>query len=279
MSALIDFHNLKIGSLYDRPKLAKMWGYRAHQALSRGVFTPAQSNVVILFVTKEKQASLPQYSDYIIDDFLYWDSESKGGNNSRIINSKYNGDEIYLFYRSRHHQPFIYEGAIEFVAVLDDQQLPHQFLFKVIGESKPTENLFLEPVFSENQNETELRAMALSRIGQGKFRTDLFKLWKGCAVNNITMPELLRASHIKPWEKSNNKERLDPYNGLLLSPIFDALFDKGLISFDDDGKILLSKQALSVSEKLHISGKETLSQGYEGNRGYLKFHRENVFLN
>ncbi|MEJ2882275.1 HNH endonuclease [Pedobacter sp. GR22-6] len=278
MSALIDFQKLVVGKQYDRPELAIMWGYKGHQALSRGVVTPVKSNVVMLFVTKKKQASLPQYSDYIIDDFLYWDSESKGGNNLRIINAKSNGDEVYLFYRAKHHQPFIFKGRVEFIEVLDHVNLPHQFLFKVLGEIKATEELIFEPIFPENKNKTQSRSLALSRVGQGKFRTALFKLWDGCAVSHIDIPELLKASHIKPWKDSNDSEKLDPYNGLLLSPIFDTLFDKGFISFDDDGKILLSSAVMSLCEKLNISGAEKLTKVYSSSRAFLRFHRENILL-
>lgn len=278
MSALIEFKKLVVGKQYDRPELARIWGYRGHQALSRGVVTPIKSNIIILFVTKHKQLSLPQYSDYIIDDFLYWDTENKGGSNARIINAKTNGDKVYLFYRAKHHQSFIFKGFIEFVEILDDERLPHQFLFKVLGEQKLTKDLIFEPVFSENTNKTQSRSMVLSRIGQGKFRTGVLKLWNGCAVNKINIPELLKASHIKPWKDSDDVEKLDPYNGLLLSPIFDTLFDQGFISFCDDGKILLSKQILGLCKTLSISGTEKLVKVYSSNRVYLKFHREYIFL-
>jgi len=278
MSTLIDFEKLVVGNEYARKELAEVWGYQGFQGLSRGVITPRNSNVIILFVTKDKQASLPQYSDYIIDDFLYWDGESGGGNNSRIIGAEQNGDDIYLFYRARHHQNFTYKGIVALIEVLNEQTLPHQFLFKVLGEPTSPDNPIYEPVFPNNHKATDSRAMALSRIGQGKFRTGLFKLWDGCAVNSIHIPELLRASHIKPWKSSDAAERLDPYNGLLLSPIFDTLFDKGFISFDDHGKILLSKQIMDSCEVLSLSGEEKLVKVYNSNKVYLEYHREHVFL-
>ncbi|QDV39293.1 HNH endonuclease [Tautonia plasticadhaerens] len=66
---------------------------------------------------------------------------------------------------------------------------------------------------------TERRALVLSRVGQGQFRDSLMSVWGGrCAVTGLDLPVLLRASHIKPWRDSDNRERLDAYNGLLLSP-------------------------------------------------------------
>jgi hypothetical protein len=91
-----------------------------------------------------------------------------------------------------------------------------------------------------------------ARIGQGHFRDNLLKLWNGaCAITGCTVKHILRASHIKPWKDSSNEERLDPYNGLLLTANLDALFDKHLISFDDDGRMLVAKQ-------IGVSGLEDL---------------------
>ena len=88
---------------------------------------------------------------------------------------------------------------------------------------------------------TERNALIKSRVGQGQFRDDLLALWnKRCAVTGLDLKKLLRASHIKPWKDSNNKERLDRYNGLLLAPGYDAAFDAGLITFRDDGKLVIS---------------------------------------
>lgn len=90
----------------------------------------------------------------------------------------------------------------------------------------------------QNVTDTTRAALIEARIGQGKFRKDLIKKYKGrCAVTGVEEVALLRASHIKPWAHSNNKERLDPENGLLLTPTLDALFDSGFISFRKDGTV------------------------------------------
>jgi hypothetical protein len=89
--------------------------------------------------------------------------------------------------------------------------------------------------------ETTRQQLTAARLGQGKFRKELFARWSAsCAVIGVTRPELLRASHIKPWASSNNAERLDPANGLLLSPLYDAAFDALLLSFADDGTLILA---------------------------------------
>lgn len=89
---------------------------------------------------------------------------------------------------------------------------------------------------------TEAERLVVQRVGQDIFRTALMDYWGGaCAVLGVTEPRLLRASHIKPWaDCSSDAERLDVYNGLLLSAHLDAAFDAFLVSFDDDGRILIS---------------------------------------
>lgn len=88
----------------------------------------------------------------------------------------------------------------------------------------------------EIPDETERDVLTKARIGQGKFRADLVASWrKGetCALTGIAVPEMLIASHIKPWRDSTNEERLDPMNGLLLVAHADKLFDRYLLSFDE----------------------------------------------
>lgn len=130
-----------------------------------------------------------------------------------------------------------------------------------------------------NLSETEKQQLIKARIGQGVFRDSLIKMWGGCCcVTGCNYVNVLRASHIKPWRESTNSERLDKLNGLLLSPNLDALFDKGLISFADDGKVLIS-QSLSddVCKALGVSmhAKADLKSGHVK---YMRWHREKIFL-
>ena len=92
------------------------------------------------------------------------------------------------------------------------------------------------------------------------------------------MIDILVASHIKPWNESSNEEKLDPYNGLLLLPNYDKLFDKHLISFDDDGRIIISPQIKKEEyKKLGISANDKLSNVFDKNKPYLKIHREKFY--
>jgi hypothetical protein len=90
---------------------------------------------------------------------------------------------------------------------------------------------------------TERERLQAARIGQGQFRDALMIYWKGvCPVAGVDHAGLLRASHIKAWRDASNAERLDPFNGLLLCAHVDALFDKHLVTFEDDGRIMISSQ-------------------------------------
>jgi putative restriction endonuclease len=125
---------------------------------------------------------------------------------------------------------------------------------------------------------TERDAIVKARVGQGPFRDKLISYWGACAVTGLSVVELLIASHSKPWKRSNNQERLDHYNGLLLSPNLDKAFDKGFISFSADKKILISPQlGKQQIESLGINQNMMLSKFEAQHMPYLKWHNENIF--
>ena len=122
---------------------------------------------------------------------------------------------------------------------------------------------------------TERHDFVKCRIGQGTFRQSLIAYWKACAVTGYKDTGLLVASHIKPWRACTNEERLNPFNGLLLTPNLDRAFDAGLITFRQDGYILLSP-LLSCPKQLGI---ETSMQVMLTNQHepFMDFHRTSVF--
>lgn len=125
---------------------------------------------------------------------------------------------------------------------------------------------------------TSRAALALARVGQGKFRRDLLEIWQGrCALTGCDLPPLLRASHIKAWAGSIDEERLDPANGLLLAVHIDALFDLHLISFDSGCKLVRSdrigKPALAA---LGISPEAKLVGVHPRTARYLRGHHQRL---
>lgn len=122
---------------------------------------------------------------------------------------------------------------------------------------------------------TERHDLVKCRIGQGTFRQKLIAYWKACAVTGYKDIGLLVASHIKPWRPCSNAERLNPFNGLLLTPNLDKAFDAGLITFGQDGLISLSPllstpQQLGIATGMHV----TLASQHEP---FMDFHRTSVF--
>jgi putative restriction endonuclease len=116
-----------------------------------------------------------------------------------------------------------------------------------------------------------------TRIGQKKFREELVKYWNGCAVTEVSLIEILKASHIKPWKYSSSKERIDEFNGLLLNPMLDTLFDKGFITFSDDGKIKISAIIIEDCLALGVSEDYKINNLHENHKIYLKYHRSEIF--
>ena len=119
------------------------------------------------------------------------------------------------------------------------------------------------------------------RVGQSGFRNDLLKSLKKCPITHIDEKKLLIASHIKPWIHSDNKERLDPNNGFLLSPLYDKLFDKGigLITFTPEKKILISKRLSNENRaRLSINNGDYISDlPIDGREDFLEYHRKYIF--
>jgi len=127
--------------------------------------------------------------------------------------------------------------------------------------------------------ETERTAITKARVGQGKFREDLISYWHGCSISAFPRYEILIASHIRPWKKANNFQRLDVYNGLLLLPNYDKLFDKGYVSFGDDGKIIYSPY-LPESDRILLGMDDSIHLLWldEKHKDYLAYHRDNCLM-
>ena len=124
---------------------------------------------------------------------------------------------------------------------------------------------------------TEIETLIKARQGQGRFRQKLLKLYPICPLTDLDIQSLLIASHIKPWSVCNNNERLDPFNGLMLAPNIDALFDKGLITFDTDGTIKIHPTIDPENQKrLGISPDMKLKIEPKSEK-YFEYHRNHVF--
>jgi hypothetical protein len=129
--------------------------------------------------------------------------------------------------------------------------------------------------------ETDRLAIIRARIGQGLFKERVGQIESRCRITGVENPAHLVASHCKPWRDSNNEERLNGENGLLLTPSIDHLFDRGFIGFEDNGKLIISPVAHRPSlQRMGIDVTSTVNVGgfSSGQRQFLDFHRNGVLL-
>lgn len=129
-------------------------------------------------------------------------------------------------------------------------------------------------------NTTEKYQLVRSRVGQGQYRSNLERHETGCRISGITDGKFLTASHIKPWAKSTDFEKLDGNNGLLLSPHIDRLFDRGYISFEDSGQLMFSPLLPSdVIDAWALSKPAVEKPLSRKQSAYMSFHRSEIYRN
>jgi hypothetical protein len=129
--------------------------------------------------------------------------------------------------------------------------------------------------------ETERSALIRARKGQGLFKDRVSQIETKCRITGVNNFVHLIASHCKPWRDSSNEERLNGENGLLLTPSIDHLFDRGFISFENDGRLIISPVAHRPSlQRMGIETSKGVNVGgfTSGQRTFLDFHRNAVFL-
>lgn len=155
------------------------------------------------------------------------------------------------------------------------------------SRKKKSKQLLTKKILKKIKNDTsisntERKSLVVSRLGQGKFRRNTLDIMSSCPFTSIDDQSLLIASHIMPWAHcTNNNQRLDGFNGVALTPTFDLLFDRGLISFENNGRLKISPYLSN-----NIIGRLNLQAGnpYEignsaGNKNtYLEYHRKYIFL-
>lgn len=137
-----------------------------------------------------------------------------------------------------------------------------------------------EKILKEDDLPIEIKEQLIrARKGQGKYRQALLQECPFCPITLISDDRLLIASHIKPWVKSDDNEKIDPKNGFMLTPTYDLLFDRGFISFTDDQKMIISPWLSKMTcSKLNIAPEKQYPMlPINGRKNYLKYHRHNIF--
>jgi len=185
--------------------------------------------------------------------------------------------------RQQYLAPIPYEMAeaiLALVGPIADAILEKAITVLVAEERRLDEDDALAKVAARaDLGTTEKEQIILARRGQGLFRTGVYQVEPRCRLTGVDEKIHLIASHIKPWKHSNDEERLSPNNGLLLSPHADHLFDGGYLSFEDNGKILVSRHLdTTILRKWYINSNANVGTFNTEQRRFLEYHRDAVLM-
>jgi 5-methylcytosine-specific restriction protein A len=235
--------------------------------------------------------------EWVNEDVFTYTGEGQSGDmqftrgNLALREHLNNGKRVFLF-ESEKNGFVVFKAEVEFYDA-DFFETPDtsgalrqgiKFFFKRVGATikvsreQLSQGIMMEP-FQDYMvampESTERISQIKTRVGQGAYRKSIMHRWHyQCGVTGFDDPRILIASHIVAWKDASPDERLDVDNGILLSPTYDALFDKHFISFEENGKIILSEEIdFQAFQKIGISGKEKLNQIHLGNQAYLERHR------
>mgnify|MGYP006111377319 FL=1 len=308
---MIPHQVLQLGEKYSKKDLAALLDQANLSLVREGIFHCKNSDSSLAFVDLEKKGKDDRlhYDDFFEEDFFHWDSQTTQHIESPKIQEMVSGARTtYLFARispkvKNVTQPFVYCGRLVYSTYEEGTAKPVHMIFQNVDYDDYTENEDLMDIYLWNPakigkttkskinqkgvispdrirrykkpDETERKGLVTSRVGQGYYRQQILEKWNGkCPISGINIKSILISSHIVPWSECTDEERLDVNNGILLSPNFDSLFDRHLISFNEDGSILIShkipqqqRDALGLVETIKIPIAERMIP-------YLERHRQ-----
>ena len=306
---------LNLGQKYSKKDLSILLKETNLSSVREGVFSCKNSNSYLLFVDLEKtdKETRFHFDDFFEEDYFHWDSQTTQNFDSPKIQDIVSGKlTTFLLVRVKQKErsktlPFTYCGKLIYQSHEKDTSNPVHIIFQNTDFDDFTDNQDLLEIYqwkpskigkstkskivksgqiSDNRkgnfkkpDKTERRGLVTSRVGQGYYRQQIVNKWEGkCPVSGINIPSILISSHIVSWSESTDEERLDVENGILLSPLYDSLFDRHFISFNDDGTLLISGKFSSEQlSKLNLP-KDIKINVSEGMKKYLKLHREKFNL-
>lgn len=291
---------LTVGDAYTLEQMASILNQKPNAVSRKGVLTSDGSDAQILLVTLEKDKySTPGYFDHLSGSRLFWTGQNVlKATEKKLIAGTH---DTFIFLQERRKMPYVYYGRaiptrmqinwepgnpshivfelVEYAALLEGKSL------KAAGEQYADGVVQPERayVISGKPEKTEAERLSTIRTAQSTYRKNVLSFWhEQCAVTGVDNKGWLIASHIKPWKESTDEERIDPRNSLLLTPNFDKLFDRGVISFSSsNGKIILpehqTRSMWSNLNRMHIDDSITLRDVPEGVGDFLDYHSKYVY--
>ncbi len=277
--------HLKINDVISNQQLSEIFKCSTQGGMRRS----KKTNTLILISDHTKKL----YNNRIKDGIIYYTGMGRVGDqalishNKTLAESRTNGVTLHFFEVFQQGQ-YTYRGIVELVGepfteiqkdMNGDARTVWVFPLKKVDDwTEEVTKLEKELEAQKTITNTEKEQVVKLRIGQSTFKDHLLQRECKCAICGITDKNFLIASHIKPWSKSTHAERLDVNNGLLLCPNHDALFDKGYISFDDNGQIVISSKLNETTKKyMNINPSIKIKMSKEMKK-YMKYHYENILM-
>lgn len=277
--------HLKINDVISNQQLSEIFKCSTQGGMRRS----KKTNTLILISDHTKKL----YNNRIKDGIIYYTGMGRVGDqalishNKTLAESRTNGVTLHFFEVFQQGQ-YTYRGIVELVGepfteiqkdMNGDARTVWVFPLKKVDDwTEEVTKLEKELEAQKTITNTEKEQVVKLRIGQSTFKDHLLQRECKCAICGITDKNFLIASHIKPWSKSTHAERLDVNNGLLLCPNHDALFDKGYISFDDNGQIVISSKLNETTKKyMNINPSIKIKMSKEMKK-YMEYHYENILM-
>jgi predicted restriction endonuclease len=218
-------------------------------------------------------------------DILYFEFiESKAGGDSRFYIASFRGDVFYNEFRKIALPEITYISILKLKNIEGNEVFYFRPYLDYFFDSKHHSAIIAQKEKQIDENtkikDKEKNEIKYARKGQGKYRANVIEEMGECLVTRVNDERMLIASHIKPWAVcENNEEQIDKYNGLLLTPTYDRLFDQGFITFSNNGIMSISPylSPLNVKRLAIIPEKQYNLQENKRRSFYLDYHRNNVF--
>ena len=259
------------------------------------VFAYSQQQVKAIGVAQKKAYSAPKPASFenasnnwsligwlVEVEFSQLDNPVVPKEHLQIIGKYLTTKSAPLDESGRGKERYLVELEVGFaLALIQISKIPLELMTRELAPVQNSESDYeieLEIQARSLEGDPEKIQLTKSRRGQGIFKANVRLVEDHCRVTGVTNIKHLRASHIKPWSVSSKEEKLDGFNGLLLSPHVDHLFDRGFISFRSSGDLMISKELNPIVLNQWNIASSTNVGAFKNNQGkYLEFHRDVVF--